>query len=227
MIWGAIISTVGGALISRKSNKSADKAADSANYAANMQADIAQDQWDRYKNVFAPLEQEMVSDARDSASDWEYARAASQASADVGAQYGKAVDRLNRIPGMDPSSAMYGHSIAGLEMDRAAADATAQNVARAGVDTLSYQKKNDALSLGKGLPANAVSGMSNAASAYGNIASTQSQNAANQATAFGTLTNRVVNGLQTSGWLGGGTQQRTTAGPAYNSAPGLDPFFGN
>lgn len=199
-IGGAAVSMVGGALLSD------DNGAEGANNAAadstRLQGEIARDQWNRYKEIYEPLERSMVTEAQNYDSPENYAKAAGDAQATVSSQFGKARDRLGRTPGLDPSTPGAAASMIGLDLAQAATDATQQNAARQRVKDVAYARKTDALSLGKGLAANASSALGS--SAQNSLAMAQSGQAqANaQAGAFGRITDRVFSSPTVSNWLG-------------------------
>lgn len=203
-IGGAAVATIGGALLSD------DNGAEGANNAAadstRLQGEIARDQWSRYKEIYEPLERGMVTEAQNYDSPENYARAAGDASATVSSQFSKARDRLGRTPGLDPSSGAYQASLVGLDLAQAASDATQQNAARQKVTDTAYARKTDALSLGKGLPANASSSLSTASQNSLSQANSLQTTANNQAAAFGNFANRV-----TSAWLGNSAPQTFTS----------------
>jgi hypothetical protein len=193
---GATVATIGGALISGKANRAAARANNAAADATALQAEISKDQWERYKEIYEPLERKMVDEASRYDSPENYARAAGEASATVSDQFGKARERLNRTPGLDPSSAAYQSSLTGLELSQAATDATSQNLARQGVRDTAYARKVSALGLGKGLDSSASAGLSTASSNLSRIASDNANRASNQAAAFGGLVDRGVEAYQ-------------------------------
>lgn len=211
VVAGATIATVGGALLAD------DNGAEGANAAAadanRVQAQIAREQWDKYKEIYEPLERDMVKEADNYDSAENYAKAAGDASATVSSQFGKARDRLSRTPGLDPSTGAYQASITGLDLAQAATDATQQNSARQKVKDTAYARKTDALSLGKGLPAQASSALSSAASSNQALAQMGMTQANNQAAALGRVTERVIGGGSNSNWLGSGS----TAGYALGT----------
>lgn len=198
-------SAVIGGIASDRASSRAASAQQGASDAAMMQANIAQEQWDKYNEMYAPLEQAYVNDAQNYDSPENYAKAAGDASATVSSQFGKARDRLGRTPGLDPSSGAYTSSLVGLDLAQAASDATQQNAARQRVKDTAYAHKTDALSLGKGLPAQASLGLSNAASSLSSIAGQQTSLAGQQAQAVGQMfspNNLMQIGKTTSNWLG-------------------------
>jgi hypothetical protein len=200
MLIGSVAAPVVGSLLSD------DNGAEGANNAAadstRLQGEIARDQWNRYKEIYEPLERGLVKDAQDYDSPENYAKAAGDAQATVSSQFGKARDRLGRTPGLDPSTPGAAASMIGLDLAQAATDATQQNAARQRVKDVAYARKTDALSLGKGLAANASSALGS--SAQNSLAMAQSGQAqANaQAGAIGRSVDRIFNSGSTSNWLG-------------------------
>jgi hypothetical protein len=209
IVAGAAISVVGGSLLAD------DNGAEAANGAAAdanaLQAQIARDQWNRYKEIYEPLERTMVDEASNYDSAENYAKAAGDASATVSQQFSKARDRLTRTTGLDPSSGAYQSSLVGLDMAQAASDATQQNAARQKVTDTAYARQTDALSLGKGLPAQAGSALATSASSNLSLAQAGNQQANSQAAALGRITDRIISTPTVSNWLNGTS---TTTKPA-------------
>lgn len=229
---GAAVSTVGGALLAD------DGGAGNANAAAadstRMQAQIAKDQWDRYKTVYAPLEDSMVSAAQNYDTPAQYERAAGEASGSVAQAYGNARDRLSRTVGLDPTSPAYTASMAGLDRSQAASDAVAQNTARKQVQDTAWARKNDMLSLGKGLPGQASTGLASASAASTAQANAGYARGASQAAGIGAIGRDITGGL-VSAWnsgnspgLGSGqTFSSLGTGTTFSNSPGLGLSSGN
>ncbi len=224
MPWG-VAAAVGGALVTgaMADDGGAGAANAASSEATRMQAQIAKDQWDRYKTVYAPLEDSMVSAAQNYDSPAQYERAAGEASGTVAQSYGKARDRLTRTPGLDPTSAAYASSVAGLDRDQAAADAVAQNGARKQVQDTAWARKSDMLSLGKGLPAQAATGLAAVSQQSANQANTAYNRSMNEAAGLGGATRDIIGGLS-SAWnsanspgLGGGTFGGSSSGYGFAS----------
>ena len=215
VVAGAAVATVGGALLAD------DNGAEAANNAAAdanaLQAQISRDQWNRYKEIYEPLERQMVDEAQDYASPKNYAKAAGEASATVSQQFSKARDRLTRTPGLDPSSGAYQSSLVGLDLAQAANDATQQNLARKNVTDTAYARKQSALALGKGLDATAASGLASSASSNLSLAQAGNQQASQQAAALGRITDRIISSPTVSNWLNGTS---TTGGAGSSSGNG-------
>lgn len=208
----AITAVVAGAVVSSAlaDDNGAQGANDAAASATNLQAQISRDQWNRYKEIYEPLERQMVDEAQDYASPENYAKAVGEASATVSQQFSKARDRLTRTPGLDPSSGAYQSSLVGLDLAQAANDATQQNLARKNVTDMTYARKQSALGLGKGLDSTAASGMSSVASSNREQAGIMQRQSNAAAQAGGQLATGLVKA--TSGWLNG--TNNTTSKPA-------------
>lgn len=131
----------------------------SAKAAAKQEMAIAKDQWDLYKEIYAPLERTVVEQSSKFDSPEQFAREASNASATVSQQFGKMYDRLGRVPGLDPSSAAYHTSLAGLNLGQGLADVAAQNAARQNVRDTAYQRKAMTVGIGRGIPGLSMDGL--------------------------------------------------------------------
>jgi hypothetical protein len=206
----AITATVGAAAIGGLMNRSANKAAKNANSAAadsaRLQTEIAREQWDRYKSVYAPLEDSYVQEAQQFGSPENYARAAGDASATVASQFGKARDQLMRTPGLDPSSGAYQAGMTNLGLSEAASSAVQQNAARMNVQNTAFDRKTNALNLGKGMPGQATAGLGSAASTQAGLGRSMQQQANTEASATGQVLGSILTpgNLQKAGsWLGG------------------------
>lgn len=195
VVGGALVSTVGGAMLADDGGAGAANAA--AADSTRTQAAIANDQWNRYKTIYAPLEDAMVSAAQNYDTPAQYERAAGEASGAVSQAFGNARDRLTRTPGLDPTSAAYTAGLADLDRTQAAADAVAQNTARKKVEDTAWARKSDMLSLGKGLPAQAASMLGSASAASAAQANAAYARSANEAAGFGSAVRDVAGGLGT------------------------------
>lgn len=219
---GAAVAVGGSYLLNKGNNDKAANASQAAADSTALQTQIAADQWQRYKDIYSPLETAFVSDAQNYATPARYQQAAGDASATVSQQFGKARDRLSRTPGLDPSSPAFNASVAGLDLAQAATDATQQNVARKNVTDTAYARKVDALSLGKGLPAQASTMLSTATRNNIGLADlNNSQSYANSA-ALGRITDRVINPTTMNGisdWLSNGVSPSAMAAANRSSDP--------
>lgn len=219
----SIGSAVIGAAASNSASKRAARAQQGASDAAATQAQIGLEQWDRYKEVFAPLEDRYVADAQNYDSPENYAKAAGEASATVSEQFGKARDRLSRTPGLDPSSPAYMATLADLDGKQAAVDATQQNAARERVGETAWARKTGALSLGKGLPADAASMLGRSATSNLGLADLGYARANQQATGVANIASQAINAgldLYTRPRSGG----FATTDPTYGTGMGARGF---
>lgn len=206
----AIAAAVGGAVVG--SMLQDDYGAEDANAASadstRMQAQIAKDQWNKYKEIYEPLEKQVVAEAQNYENPARYAKAAGDAQATVSQQFSKARDQLTRQPGVDPSSAAYQASMVGLNMAEAAQGAVQQNAARQGVQDTAYARKQAAMAMGKGLDSTAAAGLASVASANASRAATAQAQANQQAAGIGQLTGTIIGAapkVMSSNWLGSGS----------------------
>lgn len=181
---------------SQLQKESADKQA----AIAQQQQDIANQQWSRYQTSVVPMEDKFMADAQQTDTPGAYARAAGEAQGTTMDQYGLARARLDRTPGLDKSSAAYTAGLTNLGLSAAAASAGAQNNARKTVRDQAWARKIDALSLGKGMAANASTGLANASSGMGSAATQMGNIAAAQMQNSNVAYNRTMN---TANGLGG------------------------
>jgi hypothetical protein len=196
----AIGSAVIGGVSSHNASKKASEANDRAIAANAYEGEIATDQWNSYKSLYQPMEQKMVANAQNYDTPEARNAAAAEAQATVSSELGKANQRLSRTVGYDPSSAAAQAAQSNLELTGAAMGATAQNSARQKVKDTAYARQLDMLGMGKGLVANASTGMANAASSANAMAANQQNLANSQANAAGNLFGGVMGGLQKVDW---------------------------
>ncbi len=190
--------TIAGSLLA--DDYGAEGANDAAAAASRLQAEIAKDQWNKYKEIYQPMEREFVNESQNYDSPDNYRRAAGEAQATVASQFAKARDRLQRTPGLDPSTGAYQAGTLGLELGQAATDATQQNAARQMVRDKARAYKTDAISLGKNMPANSATSLSNVADNSLSQAQFGMKFAGQQARGIGNL---VGYGLQAINGAGG------------------------
>lgn len=226
MAWVAVGATVAGAVVS--SAMSDDSGAEAANDAAasssKLQAQISQDQWARYKQIYEPLERTVVSEAQNYDTPEQYAKAAGDASATVSDQFSKAREQLGRSPGLDPSSPAYQASMVGLNLAQAATDATQQNLARKNVSDTAYRRQVSALGLGKGLDTTAASGAASAVSTNQGLANAAYNRASGEAAGIGSLFGKVGNSLSTMNWSSGGAGAGTGSTVSSNQTSAFNTY---
>jgi hypothetical protein len=123
---------------------------------AEKQDARSQDQWDRYKATYQPLEDQMIDEAKGVGSVANQNKAASDAAASTAATFATARQRLSKNPGVNPSSQQYLQQESQIGLAEAANSAASQTGAREAVKDRGTAALTNAVSLGKGLPASAV-----------------------------------------------------------------------
>lgn len=164
MAWGAVagaaVSVVGSALLSDKGAGNAQQTSDAAN---QKQAQIAGEQWDRYKSTFAPLENDLAAKAKTYGTPAEQEAAAGRANADVTGQFDQARKQamlgLNGSRGLNPNDPAYDAKIASTNLSEAATKAGAETQARIQARDLGFAKELDAIGIGKGIPASSANSL--------------------------------------------------------------------
>lgn len=189
MPWSAVVGAVASGVVG---SVMGDSGGSSGGESSAMQAQIGKEQWDRYKTVYAPLEDKYVADAQEYGSPAQFDKVAGEANATNNAQFGKARQRLLRTPGLDPSSAAFATGMVNMDLAQAAAGANSQNAARDRLTDAAWARRTDALSLGKNLPAQASSTLG--AAANNNL--TQSAYNQQQANSQG----RAIGGIVSKGF---------------------------
>lgn len=190
---GAAVTVGANYLLNKDNNDRSSEATERASDSAALTAQIGAEQWDRYRELYDPLERQFVNEAQNYDTPAEYERAAGEASATVAQQFSKARERLGRTPGLDPSSPAFAASMTGLDLAQAATDATQQNAARQKVKDTAYVRKTDALSLGKGLPAQASNMLTSATRTNLGLADLNTAAGMANSNALGNVVNRVIN----------------------------------
>jgi len=208
MPWG-VVAAVGGAVVggiaSNKAANTAASATDAATAVNQQQANLAQDQYNTYKQTYQPMENQMVSTAQNFDSQANEDQAAGQAQADVSSQIGTAEANLARTPGLDPSSAEATAANTDLQIKGAAMGATAQTQARTNIKNEAWGRQMDSLGLGKGLVTNASTGLANAANGAMAVANNQQKLASSTASGIGGLASTAINGISNMNLGGYGT----------------------
>lgn len=195
MVTAAVIGAGATVYSAYNSAKAQDRAGDIAEDSASRQAAIAErqlamaeDQYDRYKTLYGPAEEQFISEARGFGSQANQEQAAIRAEADAVAAAGGAKQRFEQnlaSLGVNPNDQKFANTMAGMELQGAAARAGAKTAARDKIRDTGLALEKDVVSLGKGLPSSASSMMSNAASGFGAGANGQIAALNNQANSWG------------------------------------------
>ena len=179
----SVYSAVKGSKLASQQADAASSAAHAQTMIAAKQADLAQAQWDRYLETFAPFENQLIAEVQQPSSD------SSSLMAQIGAinrQYGDAGGNIRAMMGgKNPYGAgvNYGFQRSN-ELNRF------RDVSKAYSDWGQRRLQNmmQVANLGRGLSTGATSGYQGASSAYGNAAGT-----------YGNLASLYNNAAQTAG----------------------------
>jgi hypothetical protein len=206
MPWAVAAAAVGVVGSYAVSERNADRAEEMSNkqaQSADTQMALANEQWNKYLELYGPLEEELVNESRDYGSEANKTKAAEEAAGQVASSYSNLRQRLNSTPGLDPSSDRYQKMLAKMSIAEAANSASAQTGARRQVEQEGRARKLDAMSLGKGLPANASSSLAQATGTYGQIARQADNQASQQGYGFGRMVGDVLNNKTFQNNVGG------------------------
>lgn len=202
----AVIGLASSASASRSAAKT-QAAANAANAASTeRQMALAEDQWRKYKETYAPLEDSVAQEARGVGSQANREQAAGEAQAGVTSSLAGLRQQLQSTPGLDPSSARYLDAQARLGMREAAQGAQGSTAARSGVSVLGQAKLHDAAAIGSGLAGESSIAMSNAsrsAASLGQAAEQQQEEAMRTAGMTGQAIGDFVNRPQVKQFIGG------------------------
>jgi len=195
VIGGAVAIAAGATIYSsNKASKSADKqtdamnrATDQAGIAANRQADLAEEQWERYLNTFAPLEDQIVKESTKSidplmpvgfdrmmaTTDRDFANASANTARAMGGryQYGGGVEQA--------AQGAIERGRIGAKTDIRIAKTNSENQAKRDAEQQRFVNMMNTASIGKGLPANAQAGFSSNAQTYAGLAGMHANAASN------------------------------------------------
>lgn len=186
------------------------------NEAARMNAEIAKEMWGQYKTTYLPKEQQFADAAFNYDTETNRQKQAGLASADVASafagQRGQSAREMASM-GIDPSSGAWADKEAKMRIAEAAAGAGAQNAARTNVENMGYARKQDAISIGKGMPGTASGAMAQAGNTYGAIANTQMQNDQNNSANVGGTVRGGMDAYKLyKGFKNGGIVRKPTKG---------------
>lgn len=188
---------------------------------ADQQAQWAKTDRERYENVFKPIEDEFINEARNYATPEKQAQAAAEASADVKAAQASAADqnlRQSASLGINPTSGRYAGIDRATDMAYSLADAGAQNNARQAVRDKGLALKADVANMGRGLPAQSAQAQAlGLGASSGAVGLNQQANAQNNAS-YGIVNSGYAGAMQ--GYAGMGStlnQQYATQVDAWKA----------
>jgi hypothetical protein len=235
---GAAVGAAVGLIGSSRSSKAANRATAAASEANAEAMEIerrklamAEEQYQRYKDVFQPIEDEFIQESRNLGSIAKQNESAQRTAADVAATFGAARTRLQETPGLQPGSQQALRENNRINLAEAATSAASQTAARTNVQDKATAAKGNLVNMGKGMPATAISSMSG--SPFSQLAGGLTQQAAaagrDAAAGWGAVANIAGrNAPAINNWLssnfGFGGSSASPAAPAM--APMPDYGFG-
>ena len=154
------------------------------------QAEIAREQWDEYKRLGTPIQEDLASQASAPISESEYATNIGRAGADVDQSYDRATtefrSNLGRY-GLNPGSGRFASGLRSLSLGRAASKAGAQTGARTALQDRRDRLRFGALSGLQGHAGQAQQGLASAAAGFGGIAQRAQKARDDRQSGFGSL----------------------------------------
>lgn len=214
-IGAAVVSTVGGAMLS--DDAGAEAANNASSEASKIQSQIGKEQWDRYKSVYGPIEDEWVASSKGLGSIANQNSGAQQAEADVAGSFAKVRQNLDTVPGANPSSQAYIQEQNRINLAEAATSAAAQTGARQKVQDKGRAAISDVVSVGKGMPGNAVSALGAGASGMRSAGQYAQNRADASASGFGQVVGGITGSKAFKDWAGATT---TPSAPATSFGSG-------
>lgn len=168
------------------------------------------DQWARYKQLFEPVENRVVSDAMTFDSPERKEKMAAAAAADISASHDAALGLTRRTMesmGVNPADPRYASVVRQAGLARARDTAGAMNTARTNTDLTGMSMRQGVANFGRGLPSTSIAQDSAALNA-GNAAGGNQRGIAGQAAAAGAAA---------LPWYGASITGNNAAGSLYNS----------
>jgi hypothetical protein len=170
MSWVAV-GSIGGAVVSSLlAPKPNDAAGEAAARAAGVQSQISWAQWQNYLENYAPLEKELIAEARKTGSAEEIAAAEGRAAGDVTNAFSianRSAANRQRAYGINPASPAASSEATSMGLSEGAAGAGARTMARENQKKLAYDRQQALVSIGRGIPAQASASAAGAASSAG------------------------------------------------------------
>lgn len=190
---------------------------------AERELEMAEEQWDRFKEYYAPVEEALSEEAMEGP---QYEKAEGQAIADTEMAYDKIKDERERTMGrygIDPSSGRYADIEGEESRNKAKSEILARNVAREQEDDKTWSRKFAFSQMGRGLQSAAAGTVGDAgravggiADSYGKMAEAASRRSAQGAEAIGYWGTQAANNNNSFRYTGndGGT---TDQGDKYKN----------
>jgi hypothetical protein len=193
-LMGTIVSNLvaNGLFDADDAREAAKRYTDAATGALNNNQSITQEQYNRWKTQYAPLEDELISQARRGMGNEEVDSIMGRINADATQQFGKARENLSeelRRRGIAPGSGAEILGLSELGATEAASKNGAQTTAKEGVRQFDRQFGMQVAGMGRGIPSQTITNLSNQTTQNAGLADRsnqlgmQQQYAAGQATA--------------------------------------------
>jgi hypothetical protein len=217
---GSIISSQGG------DDYGAEGANDASAYATRLQSEIAKKQYQYWEKTFQPLEEQIVAEAKDYGGPEDQEIQAGIANADVTQSYDRAERELEmKLAPYGPESPNYATAIASLGLSEAGTRAGAMTTARRTVRDLGMDRRTQAANLGRGLPSQALTGLSSSAGQSATLANNMFNQgriaAQDSANAIAPITSAASKGIQK--WWANRTPATTTQASTVVTPPSSKP----
>lgn len=154
------------------------------NEAAKTNAEIAKQMWAEYQKVYLPMEREFATEALNYDTPEKREEMAGLANADVAKAVSgqrESTERNLSSMGLNPASGVYQSEMAKNDIRAVGMQAGAMNNARRNVENMGYARKQDAISIGKGMPGTASASMAQAGNQFAQVNNAQMQHDQNQA----------------------------------------------
>lgn len=185
------------------------------------QMEIAEEQYQRYKTVFQPLQDDIVKQAKEYDTEANRERIASEALGDVNTQFEnqRQNERIRAAQyGIDPTSGRYRGMNEATDVMQAATSASAATRARTAAEQLGWAKKMDAIGLGSGIFSNQATSTGlalNAGSAAIGAGQVPISNYGAMGSSLNSATGTAMGGWSSVGQLGVGKYNADVS--AYNA----------
>lgn len=207
--------------------KAAERYANAASGALGLNQAITMEQYNRWKQEYAPLESELVAQARRGMGNEEVDSIMGRINADATQQFGQARENLSeelRRRGIQPGSNAEILGLSELNASEAAAKNGAQTTAKENVRQFNRQFATNVASVGRGIPAQTMTGLSNQTTQNANLAATNNQLGMNQQYAAGQATAPFVRAANQ--WFNDNVFKTNAGIPGTGSAPAAERFGG-
>lgn len=187
--------------------------------------EIASAMWQRYQQVYQPLQDKVIEDANTMDSQGNLDREAGVANATVANQFEQArnasLERL-RSMGVNPNSGAFMEANSRLSGQEAAANAGAQNSARQNLINTARQMRSGVAGQGTSIPGTSMSGLTSGASGLGSAASGIRSGRTSDNRSMGAYLNPLVGGVRD--WIKGSSSGSSGSSNPYGFGSPVDDF---